>query len=121
MIIAVDFDGVLCKDCFPSIGEPNLGIMLLLIQARIAGHRLILWTCRENVTKDGELHTMLTEAIEWCKGFGLEFDAVNKNLPSEWDEYEGQRRKVTADIYIEDKIVGFDINEVEEFLYDLCK
>lgn len=28
----------------------------------------------------------LQEAVEWCKQYGLEFDAVNKNLPEMWSK-----------------------------------
>ena len=31
-IIAVDFDGTLCTDCYPEIGVPNLPLISLLIQ-----------------------------------------------------------------------------------------
>lgn len=31
-IIAVDFDGTLCNDCYPQIGRPNLPLIYLLIQ-----------------------------------------------------------------------------------------
>ena len=29
-IIAVDFDGTLCSDCYPDIGKPNLPLIELL-------------------------------------------------------------------------------------------
>ena len=29
-IIAVDFDGTLCTDCFPKIGQPNTALIELL-------------------------------------------------------------------------------------------
>ena len=29
-IIAVDFDGTLCNDCYPDIGKPNLPLIELL-------------------------------------------------------------------------------------------
>ena len=29
-IIAVDFDGTLCVDCYPDIGTPNLPLIFLL-------------------------------------------------------------------------------------------
>lgn len=65
-IIAVDFDGTLCAECYPGIGE----------------------------------------AIEWCKQHGLTFDAVNDNLEEIKQKYQHNSRKITADIYVDDKAVN---------------
>ena len=94
LIFAVDFDGTLCENAWPDIGKSNGYIIRYLIQARKEGHKLILWTMRE-----GEL---LSQAIEWCKGQGLEFDAVNDNLPEMQSFYGNNPRKVFANYYIDD-------------------
>ena len=36
-IIAVDFDGTLCTDCFPKIGQPNTALIELLKGLRRQG------------------------------------------------------------------------------------
>jgi hydroxymethylpyrimidine pyrophosphatase-like HAD family hydrolase len=59
MILAIDFDGTLCKDAYPKIGEPNENLIAHLIMFKNKGHKLILWTCREE--KD------LWEAVQWCE------------------------------------------------------
>lgn len=41
-VIAVDFDGCLCKNRWPEIGEANGKLITTLIQARKDGHKLIL-------------------------------------------------------------------------------
>ena len=33
-IIAVDFDGTLCTDCFPKIGQPNTALIELLTRIK---------------------------------------------------------------------------------------
>lgn len=58
-VIAVDFDGTLCKQAWPEIGEENEILIEHLKEQQAAGARLILWTNRE-----GDL---LEEAVEWCK------------------------------------------------------
>ena len=45
-IIAVDFDGTLCTDCFPDIGQPNTAPIELLQGLKQQGRQIILWTCR---------------------------------------------------------------------------
>ncbi len=94
-IIAVDFDGTLCKDKYPQVGEPNMPLIRWLIARRLMGDRLILWTCR--------CGAMLERAIVWCEAFGLTFDTVNANLPENIEKYGNDCRKVFADIYLDDK------------------
>ncbi len=94
-IIAVDFDGTLCHDCYPSIGAPNLRLIYILRELRKKGTRLILWTCR--------CGQPLKDALRWSSYHGLEFDAVNENLPEILEKYGSDSRKIFADIYIDDR------------------
>lgn len=113
-IWAVDFEGTLTvRSRFPNIGKPNVSVIELLKMARLQGVKLILWTCRYG--------NYLTEAVEWCKDHGLEFDAVNENVP-EAIEYLGQdTRKVIADIYIDDKSFHLWNEEGEQRLWQLVQ
>lgn len=43
-IIAVDFDGTLCENKWPEIGEPKKGVIEYLKERRKNGAKLILWT-----------------------------------------------------------------------------
>lgn len=105
-VIAVDFDGTLCEYAFPKIGEQKLHhkeLLDLLVAMRQNGHKLILWTCRG----DNEEYPCLSEAIEWCKNQGLEFDAINENIIGT-KKLSGPSPKVVADFYIDDKALVFD-------------
>ena len=93
--IFFDFDGTLCSECYPDIGMPNLPLIYLLRQLREQGRQVILWTCR-----CGE---RLTEAVEWCRMFGLEFDAVNENVRDTIERYGTESRKISADVYVDDR------------------
>ncbi len=94
-IIAVDFDGTLCGECYPEIGAPNLPLIYLLKQLQLQGRKVILWTCR-----CGE---RLEDAVAWCEQLGLQFDAVNENVPEILEQYGMESRKISADVYIDDK------------------
>lgn len=65
------------------------------------GAKVILWTCRE-----GEL---LTRAVEFCRCFGLEFDAVNDNTEELKRAYGTDPRKIGADYYIDDRAMPPDL------------
>lgn len=93
-IIAVDFDGTLCTNCYPYIGDPNLLLFDYLKIQKEHGSKIILWTCRA-----GEI---LDEAVAWCKDKGLTFDAVNENLPEIIEAFGSDTRKIFANEYIDD-------------------
>ena len=93
--IAIDFDGTLCADEYPGIGEPNEAVIAAAKAEQKYGARLILWTCRTG--------GRLLEAVEWCRAQGLEFDAVNGNLPEHMAKFGGDTRKVYADEYWDDR------------------
>lgn len=95
MVIAVDFDGTLCEDRYPSIGEPYYGRIRMLKHFKRAGCKIILWTCRNGQDLD--------DAVDWCRLRGIEFDAVNENLPETKEKWGGDTRKVYCDLYIDDK------------------
>lgn len=96
--IAIDFDGTLCENEYPDIGEPNWNVIYQAIQEQKHGAGIILWTCRE-----GEL---LYNALEACAEWGLYFDAINDTLPEWKDHFGSSPRKIGADEYWDDKAVS---------------
>lgn len=94
--IAVDFDGTLADTDATEIYSPNTKLINYLIERRRQGDKVILWTCREG--------SRLEQAVEWCKHQGLEFDAVNDNIPGL--KIFTNPRKVAADIYIDDMVAS---------------
>ena len=95
--IAIDFDGCLCTDAYPAIGEPNWAVIDRAKAEQQAGAGLILWTSRED--------QLLLDAIVACESWGLTFDAVNESLPDWIEEFKTQPRKVGATEYWDDKAV----------------
>ena len=79
MVFAVDFDGTLSFGQWPEVGAANEGLIDFLKKRKNQGDKLILWTCREGETLD--------KAVAWCHEHGLEFDAVNDNLPEIMEQY----------------------------------
>jgi hypothetical protein len=92
---AVDFDDTLKNS---TTGEANTALIakLLLLQSR--GNKLILWTRRE-----GDL---LQEAVDWCSNEGLEFDAVNEDLPLIRKLQEIKSRKIFYNVLVDDRNIS---------------
>lgn len=104
-VITIDFDGCLCENSYPDIGEPHWDVIDKAIEESEAGAALILWTCRT-----GE---KLAEAIYACTGWGLFFDEVNANLQERIGQYGVESRKISADEYWDDKAVLMDGSETD--------
>lgn len=94
-IIAVDFDGTLCENNWPEIGEPRFETIGYLLKEKKEGAKLILWTCR--------VGDMLEKAIAWSTQHGLEFDAINENLPEIIESFGSDTRKIFANEYLDDR------------------
>ena len=99
LIIAVDWDDTIAYN--DNYGETvffNEALIHLLVNLKnVFKHKLILWTCREG--------KWLDEAVATAKQLGLEFDAVNENLPEIEQVSTLGKRKIIADIYIDDRAV----------------
>ena len=94
MIIAVDFDGTL------KVGsEPNLRLIQTLRVKQVHGAKVILWTCREGKA--------LSDALLFLGKYGFKPNYVNQNAPEAVAMLKRDPRKVYADVYIEDKAVGY--------------
>lgn len=118
-IFAVDFDKTLILgNTWPNVdGKANKPMIEYLnMERRKRGTKIILWTCR-----DGQ---DLKDAVDFCKENGLEFDAVNENLPEMIKTYGNDSRKISADKYIDDAAIdpyGVSWTFLTEFELTLMK
>jgi len=106
MVLGVDFDGTLSFGQWPGCGPANAGLIAFLNRRRADGDKLILWTCREGED--------LNAAVEWCKEQGIYFDAINDNLPEIVSRYGCNSRKISCDLYIDDKAVAGNVYKLFE-------
>lgn len=110
MVIGIDFDGCLTtKNCFPDISELRPYAKEAIQHFQAAGHKCILWTCREG--------KYLDEARAFLRLNGIELDGFN------FSPYQLQSRKIVADVYIDDKNVFMvdqvDWKKIEEYILNL--
>ena len=110
MVIAIDFDGTITtENCFPNISELRPYVIQAIDNFQKAGHKCILWTCREG--------KYLDEARKFLNDNGIYMDGYN------FSPYQLQSRKIVADIYIDDKNVfmvdDVDWKKIEDYILSL--
>lgn len=110
-IIAVDFDGTLCRNAWPEIGEPIQTVIDYILGKQQLGAKIILWTNRTG--------KHLEDATVWCMDHGLVFDAINENLPECIAEFGDDSRKIFAHSYIDDKATNVLVIDAVRRIYNL--
>lgn len=118
MVIAIDFDGTCVTNEYPNVGK-DIGAVPVLKRIVEKGHRIILYTMRDN--------ERLKDAEQWFKSNGIPLFGVNNNPAQErWSSSP----KIYAHLYIDDAALGVplkfdrkisdrafvDWEEVEQFL-----
>ena len=104
-ILAMDYDGTMF-DGFPHLNVPKKGVIDQALLFKKNGAEVVLWTCREG--------KLLDVAVAACKEYGLEFDAINSNAPSQliWMEAQAKlgflfaHHKIFANLYVDDRANG---------------
>jgi hypothetical protein len=118
MKISIDFDGTITKSPeYPGTGEIADGCVEAIKTLYEGGHKLILNTCR---TKE-----QLNDAIMFLNDHKIlkYFYKINENCPKEIELYGGDCRKISADIYLDDKNIGGfpGWHKVEDYVYLLTR
>lgn len=100
LIIAIDFDGVICTQNFPytpgQFEELMPGVVETIQALKDMGHVLVINTCRGDAT----------DIANFLRSNGIPFDTINTNVfdtPSHLNP-----GKPVADVYIDDKSLKFD-------------
>jgi hypothetical protein len=95
VVIAVDFDGTICTLSYPAIGRERKGAKEYINKLYDEGYAIVINTCRQG------------KAVEDAKTFleirGIKYDEINENIPSLIELYGCDTRKISADVYIDDK------------------
>lgn len=117
-VILVDADGTI----FPRAphgfySKKDIGSEKVLKELVSKGHKLVLWTCRNNSVRnpynyhliDGKKRkeSSLGEAVRWFAERGIPLEGIN-SYP-EGEMYIGKSKKPLADVIIDDTAIGCPI------------
>lgn len=112
MTIVIDFDGTIVEMAYPEIGELRLNAKEVINRLYREGHDIVINTCRSGKYE--------TAAIVFLIKNQIPFHCVNRNLEKIIAEYEQDTRKLSGDVYIDDKNLGGIPDDWEE-IYKLLQ
>lgn len=97
MHIAIDFDGTIVTNQYPKVGTLMLGAKKS-INELYDDHTIIINTCRSGAYAD--------RCRRYLDKSGIKYHFFNENDPTLIKQYNGDTRKISADVYIDDKNLG---------------
>jgi hypothetical protein len=101
-IICVDFDGCICHNEYPEIGERNPYALKYLKLFAESGAKLILYTMRDK--------EFLDDAVDYLESNGVTLYGVNVNKQQ---KYWTTSNKIFGHIYIDDRCFGMPLKFFE--------
>lgn len=94
-ILAIDFDLTICMSEYPALGPIRKDAAKIIRALHTEGFGIVINTCREG-------HA-LSDAMHWLRDNGIPYHYVNCNFPHLIERYKADCRKISADMYIDDK------------------
>lgn len=120
-IFGIDFDGTCVTHEYPEIGK-NIGTEYVLNCLIENGHKLMLWTMRDNKPDEGK--QTLQDAVNWFKQHNIELWGINEN-PEQKETGWSNSNKQYCNYYIDDASIGTPLLLIPELsprpFVDWCK
>ena len=98
LTLAIDFDNTIAKTDYPHIKKIKRNAVKYINKLYDKGCLIIINTCRANGEKD--------IMCKFLTNVGLKYHYINENDPVRIRHYRTDTRKISADIYIDDKNLG---------------
>lgn len=111
-ILSLDFDGTIVGNDYPNIGKLKPNAQKVIRRLYDEGHVILINTCRSGIY-EGSVYSFLNERA-------IPYHYINCNLPSQIEKYGMDCRKLSADIYIDDKQLG-GIPDDWETIYEIIQ
>ncbi len=94
-ILSVDFDGTIVENDYPRVGKLRPYAKETINDWYLHGIGIVINTCRSGKFEQ--------DAIDFLKQHDIKYHYINENFPHLIDLYGSDCRKISADIYIDDK------------------
>jgi len=107
-VIVIDFDGTIVDSKYPIIGKIKPDAKRVINKLYNRGHKIVINSCRAG--------TQFSDAFNFLLMSGINFHTFNENLQELIDDYGRDTRKISGDVYIDDKNLAtlyINWNEIE--------
>lgn len=94
-ILAIDFDLTICMSDYPKLGDERYEAGYIIRKLYNEGYGIVINTCREG--------REVAIAMNWLDDHKIPYDYINCNFPYLVEYYKADCRKISADLYIDDK------------------
>lgn len=94
-ILVIDFDGTIAKNDYPKIGEIKKNAKHYINKLYDEGYGIVINTCRSGIFE--------ADAINFLNNTGIKYHYINCNFPHLIEKYGADCRKISGDIYIDDR------------------
>lgn len=111
-ILAVDFDGTIVEATFPGLGKVKPGAIKYIRQLYEDGYIILINTCRTGAFEGHAAH--------FLDYLGIPYHYINSNYPAQVEFFKQDSRKLSADLYIDDKCL-MGLPDTWEEIYNLIK
>ena len=98
IILAIDFDGTIVELDYPNIGKLRKNAVKYINKLYNENYLIIINSCRAN-KEEKEMKTFL-------KKNNIKFHFINENDPLRIEYFGTDTRKISANVYIDDKNLG---------------
>jgi hypothetical protein len=98
LTLSIDFDNTIVEEIYPDIGPLRDNAREVINTLYNEGHTIIINSCRSGIY-EAAMEVFLIENE-------INFSWINCNTPDQIREYGRDCRKISADIYIDDKNLG---------------
>lgn len=117
LTIAIDFDNTITVGAgqFPKCGKLRKGAKETINSWIERGHDVIINTCRNSVDKAEQT------CIDFLTYNGVRYSRINTNSPLYIQKYGSDTRKISADIYFDDKGTVVDFAEFDAIIKKMEK
>ena len=112
LILAIDFNGTICELSFPEVGKMIPEADIYINRLYDEGHEIVINTCRSGIM-EGLAETFMKEK-------GIHYHYFNSNMPHLIEQYRQDCRKISADLYIDDKCL-MGLPDTWEEIYNIIQ
>ena len=108
--VSIDFDGTIAEEAFPGIGKLKNGAKECINSFYDLGFNVLINTCRTG-SYEGDCENFL-------RRHKIKYHYINNNLPRSIEYFGQDCRKLSADVYIDDRCL-LGLPESWEEIYNL--